>query len=78
MPIVAFLFWGLVLLMVGGGFPQMPSWWREANEKTHIWLLDSFSRTLGEKSVEQIFSSEITIMTWDEDGLAQYYWSGID
>lgn len=56
-----------------------PKWWRNPGPETEIWIKDrTYSTTDGHKPPEQNFGSELTIMTWDADGLAQFYWSGID
>jgi hypothetical protein len=52
-----------------------PSWWRQPDEKTEIWLLDDASDAT--RSQRQ-FMTEWTFMTWDPDGLVQYDWTGID
>lgn len=56
----------------------MPKWWRHPDEKSEIWLSESSPRTFATKPPDQKFYSELTIMTWDPDGLVQYEWWGID
>jgi hypothetical protein len=54
-------------------------WWRNPTAATEIWILDrTYSATDGRPPSGQTFGSELTIMTWDADGLVQYHWSGID
>lgn len=58
---------------------RTPKWWRKPSAATEIWMRDA-SPVSGSfiKDNDQTFMSELTIMTWDGDGLVQYYWEGID
>ncbi|MBC8011401.1 MAG: hypothetical protein H7067_15060 [Burkholderiales bacterium] len=51
---------------------------REPTSKTEIWWFNSSPFTYQRMPEGQNFSSEVTFMTWDADGLVQYMWSGID
>lgn len=52
-----------------------PSWWREPDTNTEIWLFDDNSDATRSG---RNFMSEWTLMTWDPDRLVQYDWTGID
>ncbi len=57
---------------------SLPGWWRDPGHDTEIWM-DEFDGTMAPSPTKgQRYYSECTIMTWNPDGLVQYYWEGID
>ena len=51
-------------------------WWRSATKSTEIWGRNVGGWKKYERRPEDHFDTERAMMTWDADGLVQYFWYG--
>src|ERR1051325_2034557 len=51
-------------------------WWRSATKSTEIWGRNVGEGKKYERRPEDHFDTERAMMTWDADGLVQYFWYG--
>jgi len=51
-------------------------WWRSATRSTEIWGRNARDGKKYERRPEDHFDMERAMMTWDADGLVQYFWYG--
>jgi len=51
-------------------------WWRSATRSTEIWGRNARDGKSYQRSPEDHFDTERAMMTWDADGLVQYFWYG--
>ncbi|HTD85299.1 MAG TPA: hypothetical protein VK850_01870 [Candidatus Binatia bacterium] len=53
-------------------------WWRKPTNSTEIWGRNAADYRKYQRRKEDHFACELIIVTWDEDGLMQYFWQGED
>lgn len=51
-------------------------WWRSATRATEIWGRNAKDGRNYQRNKEDHFDNDRAMMTWDEDGLVQYFWIG--
>jgi hypothetical protein len=52
------------------------NWWRPATAKTEIWGRNTRDGKKYVRTKDDHFDTEQIVLTWDEDGLVQYFWFG--
>ena len=51
-------------------------WWRKPTKATAIWGRNAANYQKYQRKKNDHFSYECIVLTWDEDGLVQYFWRG--